>query len=53
MYLGESGWTLNSEGAKVFDTPLEALAFVIHRQIGNAELVGEVLDSATEIAVAV
>jgi hypothetical protein len=53
MYLGESGWTLNCGSAKVFDSALQALAFVIHRQIGNAELVAKILDSNTEIAVAI
>ena len=41
MYFGELGWSLNSENARVFTTPLEAVAFVIRRQIGNAELVAE------------
>jgi hypothetical protein len=53
MHFGKTGWTLNSASAMVFDTPLEALAFVIHREILNAELVGEVLDSTAEVAIAV
>ena len=54
MYFGESGWTLNSGNAKVFDSALQAITFIIHRQIGNAELIVEAFDPThTEIAVAV
>jgi len=41
MFFGESGWSLNADSARVFATPLEAITFVIQRQIGNAELVAE------------
>jgi hypothetical protein len=54
MYFGETGWTLDSENAKVFNTALEAMTFIIQRRIGNAELTADVVDEAhTEIAVAV
>jgi hypothetical protein len=54
MYFGETGWTLNSENAKVFNTALEAMTFIIQRRIGNAELTADVVNEAdTEIAVAV
>ena len=41
VFLGESGWSLNPAGARLFATPLEAIAFVVQRQIENAELVAE------------
>jgi hypothetical protein len=41
MYFGEFGWSLNSEDATVFNTPLEAITFILQRQISNAELVAE------------
>ncbi|HEY0551436.1 MAG TPA: hypothetical protein VGF13_17660 [Verrucomicrobiae bacterium] len=54
MYFGETGWTLNSENAKVFETPLEAMTFIIRRQIGNAELIADTIDPLhREIALAV
>jgi hypothetical protein len=54
MYFGETGWTLNSENAKVFNSALEAMVFIIQRRIGNAELTADVVDEVhTEIAVAV
>jgi hypothetical protein len=52
MYFGESGWTLNPD-AKVFETALEGITFIIHRQISNAELVAEAVDSPGQFAVAV
>jgi hypothetical protein len=41
MFLGESGWSLNPENARIFAMPLEAIAFVAQHQISNAELVVE------------
>jgi hypothetical protein len=52
MYFGEFGWSLNSESARVFTTPLEAITFVIQKQIGNAELVAEE-NQKEEIAVSI
>lgn len=52
MFFGESGWTLNAEGARTFTNPLEAITFVIQHQLGNAELVAEEV-SEGEIAVLV
>ena len=53
MFFGESGWTLNAEKAKVFSTALEAVAFVVQRQIGNAELIAEGNEEGAEVAVPV
>ena len=44
---------LNPENAKVFETALEGITFIIHRQISNAELIAEAADSPAEFAVAV
>jgi hypothetical protein len=41
MYYGKGGWSLNPTEAREFATPLEAVSFVIQRQIGNAELVAK------------
>ncbi len=52
MYFGEFGWSLDPRNARVFTNPLEAVTFVIRRQIGNAELVaGE--NHKEEIAVSI
>jgi hypothetical protein len=54
MYLGESGWTHNYANARTFNSALEAITFVIHVPIGNAELIAETFDPTdAEIAVAV
>jgi hypothetical protein len=39
MYWGTAGWTLNRVAAREFATRLEAIAFVLQRNIGHAELV--------------
>ena len=51
---GEFGWTLNATRAKTFATALQAIAFIIQRQIGNAELIVEAFEPVrTEITVPV
>jgi hypothetical protein len=52
LYFGPAGWSLNLDLAREFNTPLEAIAFIIQRQIGHAELVSNGLHGGrTETAV--
>ena len=49
LYFGKSGWSLNPSDAREFTTPLEAVTFVVQRQIGHAELVARD-DARIEVA---
>ena len=48
MYLAADGWNLNRRVAREFNTPLNAIAFIIQHRIDDAELVIHSLGAGLE-----